>query len=107
MKDKIIKISRWKNFFRKKKNELKPYNTFDDGVSLGLSIAYDWIAGQSNNKQGEWIDLKNGNWKCSSCEKDLKTAIDVHPIHDLGLFYCFNCGSPMTNKIKKYNRVKK
>ena len=101
MEYKIIQISKWKDFFRKKTSELKPYNTFEDGVSLGLSIARDWIAGQPSNKPGKWIDLKNGNWKCSNCEKDIKIAIDIHPIYDMGLFYCFNCGSYMVDKVKK------
>lgn len=51
-------------------------------------------------RHGEWIDLGNGEWKCSLCNGKIMADAygDIHPLHDCGWIGCPYCLAKMDGK---------
>ena len=95
---KIVDLEKWEEFVSK---SLEQPTNLEGFYKIGLenmaNFATRWLELQpdAEEKHGKWIDLAEGDYKCSYCNEILTTGEDYHPIYDCGLYCCPYCGAKM------------
>ena len=94
---KIVDLDAWYFLHIEETEDLCEDYDYDRGRKVSLDLVDDWLNAQpdAEEKRGKWIDLAEGDYKCSSCNEIFTIGEDCHPIYDCGLYYCPNCGAKM------------
>ena len=77
-------------------------DSYDEAV-LCEDIKHIPAADVEEVRHGEWIDLGDGEWKCSLCGGEIVADAygDIHPLHDCGWIGCPYCRAKMDGKVKQ------
>lgn len=95
---KIVDLDKFHKYCDECFSRLDTTDHYEQGERIGLIMALDWLNAQpeaEEEKRGKWIDLAEGDYKCSNCNEILTIGEDCHPIYDCGLYYCPYCGAKM------------